>query len=535
MKELRMKCDFMDLLHRIEVGNVGFFWGAGMSRKAGIPTVEEIKARVLDAFHLSQYKEKVLNLPFPFESFMEILTWYTSIDNLISIYNVGRPTEFHYILKNLLDMGLLRQMMTTNFDSLLEKTIEPNKLNILYKESQFVNFSSDIHNYIKIRGCVLHENKQEKSIRTVMNSIVQRRLRRRRKQAIEFMFKDAGLSTIFVMGYSCSDKMDITPYVRAIKDSDTEVVYIQHSGSYEEVKIEPYSENDLFFGFKGYKCICNTDFFLASIISYFNFDISIDNQNVATEVEACFDFSQLTQAECSLALSHILFRNGKYSMAVSILNSVLKFGCAPITRADIYVMLFELYHNQIESEQQNSDVLKQRMPEMREWMRCSKKIYQKADVKNKEKLYKLGQLYNHWGHILLSAQEYTKAIRSYHRAYQYFQQSNNHFRMWQIKNNYANTYFMRFVNSNETDNKSRSHIYHYIEPIWKDCYYFYRDSGYLYEYAISCQNLASLLLTCRPECSKQIRRYIHNAHNVYTYLNDVRGMDDCDKMLKQCV
>ena len=123
MKGLRMKCDFMDLLHRIEVGNVGFFWGAGMSRKAGIPTVGEIKARVLDAFHLSQYKEKVLNLPFPFESFMEILTWYTSIDNLISIYNVGRPTEFHYILKNLLDMGLLRQMMTTNFDSLLEKTI----------------------------------------------------------------------------------------------------------------------------------------------------------------------------------------------------------------------------------------------------------------------------------------------------------------------------------------------------------------------------------------------------------------------------
>ena len=142
---------FSRLAHVIEEGNVGFFFGAGTSRNAGVPVVSTIVSKIVSSLALPEYYAKIiLELKYPFEAFLEILSRYISIKDSLKVFNLGEPTEFHLLVKFLVEKGLVKQLMTTNFDLLIEKTKIPD-LNVEYKENRFRQLAADKVNYISSR------------------------------------------------------------------------------------------------------------------------------------------------------------------------------------------------------------------------------------------------------------------------------------------------------------------------------------------------------------------------------------------------
>ena len=201
--KFELLCD--DLAQVIRQGNVGFFFGAGMSINSGLPTAFTIIDKIVMSLGFApEQAEKIKKLNYPFEAFLELLSSYTPVEKMrkmLAMFDLGEPTQFHWLTKKLMGEKLVTQLMTTNFDQLIERT-NIDDINVVYNEKYFQNLSSQEVNYIKIHGGSQRKN----TIRTVISSIARKKLRTQRKKAMDFFFNKAGLKTIFVFGYSCSDE-----------------------------------------------------------------------------------------------------------------------------------------------------------------------------------------------------------------------------------------------------------------------------------------------------------------------------------------
>lgn len=515
--------NFIDIIKR---GNVGFFFGAGMSRPAGIPVVTNIIENVIRGIGMEDHIDAIRRLDFPFEAYMEILGQYTSIDTLLTLFKDGMPTGFHWLLRHLIENGYVRNVMTTNFDLLLEKT-KITGLTISYSEHQFSTLGAHSPNYIKIHGCADNPS----SIRTSIDSIVKRNLKSQRKKAIEYFFKDAGLSTIFVMGYSCSDKMDLTPLIRNIKGSSTKIIFINHLMPMSQPR--PLDKHGPFEFFDMEVVNCNTDEVINSLCNRFDVYIPEAGSRPQVALDRYFNFKNLQAGTGQLIISHFYFRNSKFAEAKQLLESIVQDKrYSDTVRCDSYVLLLEVYHLGIENENltfSDTDVqdLYGNLEEMTNYAVQTYKENEQSKCLNN----KLGQLYNHRGHFLTSLQMYDCALKSYRMANYYFSLAKNHYRQYQIRNNYGNVYFNRYKNS-QLEYAPES-VYKSINKLWISCRNYYRNTGYLLEQAINKQNMGELLLKFRPSYKKRIRRYIIQALELYTYLNDSLGISECSDLIKE--
>ena len=115
-----------ELAQVIRQGNVGFFFGAGMSKHSGIPTARTIIDKIVMSLGFApEQAEKIRELEYPFEVFMELLSIYASpkkMRKMLKIFDLGDPTQFHWLTKKLVGEKFVTQLMTTNFDKLIERT-----------------------------------------------------------------------------------------------------------------------------------------------------------------------------------------------------------------------------------------------------------------------------------------------------------------------------------------------------------------------------------------------------------------------------
>lgn len=521
-----------ELLDIIKQGNVGVFFGAGISFNANIPTVHHIVGKIMDSLEMNEHKEKILGLKFPFEVFMEILSQYTSIDALLDVFSLGEPTSVHYVLKYLVENGYVKNLMSTNFDLLVEKAGINGLDNILTDENKFSQYDFSKVNYIKIHGCV----SDKKSIRATMNVIMKRRLKNQRRKAIEYFFKEAGLSAIFVMGYSCSDKMDITPFVKSINDSKTQIVFIQHGKEHDGDNMEAH---DLFSNFQRRIFKCNTDDFISLLCNEFNVAKTKQRQNM--ELNKYFDFSSLNINERKLFVSKIYFKNSKFDDALYLLESSIRqikqTNADKLVESDIYSFLFELYSNKIEDNKNykihyNQTVNYEKFEELNSYFLFSAEAYKSISDK-KESNDKSGELYIHWGHLLLSLQKHDDALIAYETAKKYFQLTKNYFRLNQVKNNIGNVYFMRYKDGYPNAAYSAESTFRETMKLWLSCRDYYNKSEYLSENAIIYSNIGELLVELKPNHKKRAEKYLLRAKDLYIYLNDKYGINECDNYLKK--
>jgi len=266
----------------LEIGELAIFCGAGISKNSGLPLANELKLSILQKLNLTPDEiNKLMNSNIPFESFMEIISEATDISKILEIFEQGKPNKTHLLIAKLAKMGIIKTIVTTNFDILIEKAFEQEGLreNIDFKryfvEDQFNSMkpinSDDKIRIFKIHGTIDFKN----SIRTTLNVIASKNLSKERFKILDNLFYSGSHDRVLIMGYSCSDIFDISPQIERIQNSLKEIIFIEHTLNQinemvEDVKLK--KEINPFRNFFGYRIRVDNDSIIDEVWKSYNFD-----------------------------------------------------------------------------------------------------------------------------------------------------------------------------------------------------------------------------------------------------------------------
>lgn len=193
----------------------------------------------------------------PFESFIaSIVSDSDFFDCFVRIFGFGAPNKNHELVARLILKGYLTNILTTNFDVMLERSIhslnDKQDLKIIYNEQQFnaVNLNSNKVPVI----CKIHGGIQETaSIRTILGLIAKSELIRSRSRILDYFFRTSN-KDVLVLGYSCSDVFDINPFIESLSSKIRVMVVNHHITDFKIEKLPKPFER-----FSGNQITCNTD------------------------------------------------------------------------------------------------------------------------------------------------------------------------------------------------------------------------------------------------------------------------------------
>jgi tetratricopeptide (TPR) repeat protein/NAD-dependent SIR2 family protein deacetylase len=238
---------YNDIINLLLNNKIAVLSGAGISYDSGLPVVSAFYQHFLPMFYMKDDAEYLMgtinNEHIPFERMMEHIFNYTGNDNAImDIFANGEPNIVHEILALMLTNGLANELYTTNFDCLIEKSLEKSGLikrknyGYFFDEKGFSKLKKtdfSIKNLIKIHGTIDHKD----SIRTTLETITSTKLLSSRKPAIERLFSTGIHDVILVLGYSFSDIFDINKYIKELEVSK-KIIVINHTQN-ADIIVEP--------------------------------------------------------------------------------------------------------------------------------------------------------------------------------------------------------------------------------------------------------------------------------------------------------
>lgn len=245
--------------------------GAGLSYNSGLPTVAQIVPYILSKFairrdHLDRIYDDGEGLKMPFELFISICSELRNLHDIYRIYDNGEPSTNHILLAKLMRSGKISLICTTNFDMLIEKAllnegmIENRDYKLYYNTNSFVDIDWGAHvpRVIKIHGSV----QDTETMAITLSEIARENQIHKISKIMEHLLKSNSHSNVIVLGYSCSDKFDVTPQIESMSDSNKYVFVVDHvSGmGIDDVVVGPISSLNPFRNYKNayiIKCDAN--------------------------------------------------------------------------------------------------------------------------------------------------------------------------------------------------------------------------------------------------------------------------------------
>lgn len=227
------------ILDKLQNRRLFVFCGAGISLPSGIPTVGSVDDRgVLHdgiqtclmrklGFRTTEIK-RYLGL-IPFEAFLQAL-----FDNHMPLATFSRlfhteATYAHHFLAELLRRGMLSTIGTTNFDTCIETAVDmaASAYTLIYRPED-LNRIGSLKNRTKIIFKLHGSVHQIENMGLTIRSIAQKgNLGSRRKIADSFFMGRKREDTLLVLGYSCSDVLDLVKWVPDLAKK-LSVIYIEH-------------------------------------------------------------------------------------------------------------------------------------------------------------------------------------------------------------------------------------------------------------------------------------------------------------------
>jgi tetratricopeptide (TPR) repeat protein len=259
-----------ELAESIGSGQAAVFCGAGISLNSGLPLAGQLVACVLDKLNTPpEERQALLEARLPFEAFIQILGKTTDLAPLLSLFDAGKPNPNHLLLANLVKMGRLTTIVTTNFDCLIEEALNREGLEasrdyrLLYKEQELqeVDWTIDEPRLVKIHGSV-HD---PVNMAITLEHVASRILLESRRKAIEHIFCSGPHRNVLVLGYSCSDLFDLCPAIENLEGTLKRIFYVHHSDKecVEEVALQ--EEANPFHRFHGVRLFCDTDLLINAL------------------------------------------------------------------------------------------------------------------------------------------------------------------------------------------------------------------------------------------------------------------------------
>lgn len=268
----------------IQKSELAIFCGAGISFNSGIPLVFDIKKRILQELGLKNDEiSNVLDFPMPFESFMESLINLHKTELLFDIFESTQPNANHYLIAYLAKLGFLKTIITTNFDTLIERALELFQVSFTkyYHEDEFQNIPQNSNSIIlvKLHGCI----SDKKNMGITIRKVSEQKLVSQRMQALKYLFNNNSNKALLILGYSCSDIFDISPNIINNEFKKLEIFFIDHNYAKSPV-ILPISQKtgkNPFKEYNGYNIQINTDWFINQLSLIFGFknDVNITTNN----------------------------------------------------------------------------------------------------------------------------------------------------------------------------------------------------------------------------------------------------------------
>ncbi|KIA86484.1 tetratricopeptide repeat protein [Flavobacterium sp. AED] len=241
----------------LKLKETAIFCGAGISFNSGLPLVNDLLKYILKLIEVNNIDaDKLLQSNLPFEAFIQTLTEEASVDDILEIFSKGEPNTNHDLIAELLNLGYVKTVLTTNFDTLIERSLikigltEGTNYQVFSTEKEFENieWQSDIIKIIKIHGCI--SNTKEMAI--TLELVARRTINQHKSNLISSFFSSTINPNLLIFGYSCSDLFDISPIIESVADNKSQITFLEHHSSDTEIKSEDISLKDFKNPFQDY-------------------------------------------------------------------------------------------------------------------------------------------------------------------------------------------------------------------------------------------------------------------------------------------
>jgi tetratricopeptide (TPR) repeat protein len=203
------------------------------------------------------------------EAFIESISQINPqlVAKIAELFLGGFPNKNHFLIARLMEKGIVREVLTTNFDVLVERVLESIADNkgwreavdycVYSKEEQFERLQSelDLPTILKIHGSA----DNEESMRITLRGVASKTLSQKRIPVLEHFMK-AGQGDVLVLGYGGEDDFDINPILSGI-DSKKSIFYVDHNPGQRKTAELPKA----FKGFHGRSILCDTK----EVVDYF--------------------------------------------------------------------------------------------------------------------------------------------------------------------------------------------------------------------------------------------------------------------------
>jgi tetratricopeptide (TPR) repeat protein len=196
---------------------------------------------------------------YPLEAFIECIAENNDemLGTIAQLFRYGSPNKSHFLVARLLEKGLVRDILTTNFDLLIERALgclgwlEIVDYCVYHAEDQFRQSKSDLSlpAIFKIHGSADDED----SVRVALRHVAGRTLSERRAGIVKD-FLTSGPGDILILGYGAADHFDINPILFAA-ESKKRIFYVRHLKGKSEIEPLPSA----FQRFDGFSLLCDTE------------------------------------------------------------------------------------------------------------------------------------------------------------------------------------------------------------------------------------------------------------------------------------
>jgi tetratricopeptide (TPR) repeat protein/NAD-dependent SIR2 family protein deacetylase len=270
-KELEERIGIKNLLEE----KIAIFCGAGISLSSGLPLAKDIRQAILDGTRMeNQDIERITSKEFPLEVLIKTIADFVEIEDLVRTFSFASPNKDHILIAELARRGIVKLVLTTNFDDCIEKALELRGLSlgkdylILYRNEDFEKFDQ-YSKTDKILIVKLHGSSHDpSSVKATINQVASKSVYKGKRDVIERAFRNGNHGTVVILGYSFSDIFDINPAIETLEYSSKSVVIIDHS-KHSGIQIEDVNKQSAknpFKTFKGFRIKTDTDTFVNSIM-----------------------------------------------------------------------------------------------------------------------------------------------------------------------------------------------------------------------------------------------------------------------------
>lgn len=517
-RNLKTTEDLAEVLCSIPNGKLGVFFGAGVSRNAGLPLANELKNEILNVMEMSEYQNALSHIPF--EQFMEFVIGFSNENNdILEIFNQGNPTLFHELMAHCIKNGKIKNILTTNFDMLLEKACIDKNVNIcrLCNEQEFNLKDITTPCYIKIHGSI----DDISSTRIILSDITKNENIESRNRVLNYFFNDTNEEIVIILGYSCSDVFDILPFMKSNNnDFSKKIIFIEHC-NYSNNNIYVLKNKNPLKKFSGVRIRCNTN---NLIIDWYKKEMNYEKPLTIESTswkEYCSHLPVYLENKNKLVVGALLQHRRLFELSTNLFREILEeeqFKWSGNMKVSIYnTISFNLYNlfkmrkykniyieNKYQYLECAENVIK---TEKIDWIHC-KTTYAKyaamliLDRRYKEAVVKLEQAKS----IIITDNQTSLNLM---------------FKDAALQGIIGDSYYSLYTVTKNKDYLNCAHEHYY-----KSFDFFSKKGGYMIEKEISYYNMARIYIK-EGIMNKEVEDYIKVSHEIARNIGDVVGVRKC--------